>query len=102
MPDPIRVMVVDDHPLFRSGIIHSFDDMPDIEIVCEAMDGQDWRPILHRRDPPDRDALRPSVQAKRPRRLVEVDARDRTDPDVQGGAESGSLSRRMHAAVRPQ
>jgi two-component system nitrate/nitrite response regulator NarL len=40
MSDPIRILIVDDHSLFRSGIIHSFDNIEDIKVVGEAADGQ--------------------------------------------------------------
>ncbi len=40
MSDPIRVLVADDHPLFRGGIIHSLNETPDIQVVGEAADGQ--------------------------------------------------------------
>jgi len=33
---PVRVLVVDDHPLFRRGLISLLDDAPDIEVVGEA------------------------------------------------------------------
>lgn len=40
MSDPIRVLVVDDHELFRSGVIHSLNATPDLEVVGEASDGE--------------------------------------------------------------
>jgi two-component system, NarL family, nitrate/nitrite response regulator NarL len=40
MSDRIRVLVVDDHSLFRSGVINSLNETPDIEVVGEADDGQ--------------------------------------------------------------
>lgn len=35
-----RVLLVDDHPLFRQGVRHALDGAPDIQIVAEASDGQ--------------------------------------------------------------
>jgi two-component system, NarL family, nitrate/nitrite response regulator NarL len=40
MTDPIRVLVADDHSLFRQGVIGSLDKAPDIKVVGEAADGQ--------------------------------------------------------------
>ncbi len=40
MSDPIRVLVADDHSLFRSGVIASLNKAPDIKVVGEAADGQ--------------------------------------------------------------
>jgi two-component system, NarL family, nitrate/nitrite response regulator NarL len=39
MSEPIHVLVVDDHPLFRSGIVGSLNSAPDIQVVGEASDG---------------------------------------------------------------
>jgi DNA-binding NarL/FixJ family response regulator len=36
MADPIRVVVADDHPLFREGVITSLRSMPDLEVVGQA------------------------------------------------------------------
>jgi two-component system, NarL family, nitrate/nitrite response regulator NarL len=41
MPDEIRVMVADDHPLFRGGVINSLRDAPDISVVAEADSGDE-------------------------------------------------------------
>jgi DNA-binding NarL/FixJ family response regulator len=35
----VRVLVVDDHPLYREGLIAAIDTMPDKEVVGEAADG---------------------------------------------------------------
>ncbi|MBI5565306.1 MAG: response regulator transcription factor, partial [Chloroflexi bacterium] len=35
----IRVLVVDDHSLFREGIVGTLSRQPDIEVVGEASDG---------------------------------------------------------------
>ena len=37
----IRVLVVDDHPLFRTGLISLLETVPDIEVVGEAGDGDE-------------------------------------------------------------
>lgn len=37
----VRLMVVDDHALFRRGLISLLDEMPEFDVVGEASDGQD-------------------------------------------------------------
>jgi DNA-binding NarL/FixJ family response regulator len=39
MSDPIRVMVVDDHPLIREGIAVLLSGEPDLELIAQAGDG---------------------------------------------------------------
>ena len=41
MSDRLRVLVADDHPLFREGVVHSLASEEDIEIVGEAADGEE-------------------------------------------------------------
>lgn len=41
MPDPIRVLLVDDHALFRSGIKSLLQRHPEFDIVGEAGDGME-------------------------------------------------------------
>ncbi len=36
----LRIILVDDHPLFRQGVRHALDGIQDIQIVGEASDGQ--------------------------------------------------------------
>jgi DNA-binding NarL/FixJ family response regulator len=38
--DPSRIVVADDHPLFRSAISYTLEAHPDLEVVAEAADGQ--------------------------------------------------------------
>ncbi|OAN47770.1 DNA-binding response regulator [Chloroflexus islandicus] len=37
----VRVLVIDDHPLFRQGIRWSLESTPDIEVIGEAENGQE-------------------------------------------------------------
>jgi DNA-binding NarL/FixJ family response regulator len=39
MSDPIRVLIADDHPLFRDGVAHSLDGEPDFEVIGQASSG---------------------------------------------------------------
>lgn len=41
MNDIIRAMVVDDHPLFREGVVHALSTGPDITVVGEASSGEE-------------------------------------------------------------
>lgn len=39
MTEPIRLVVADDHPLFRAGVVASLGEAPDLEVVAQASDG---------------------------------------------------------------
>jgi DNA-binding NarL/FixJ family response regulator len=36
----IRVLVVDDHPVFRAGMVAILEDLDDVEVVAQAADGE--------------------------------------------------------------
>jgi DNA-binding NarL/FixJ family response regulator len=38
---PSRIVVADDHPLFRSAISYTLEAQPDLEVVAEAADGRE-------------------------------------------------------------
>ncbi|MGD8752378.1 MAG: response regulator transcription factor [Anaerolineales bacterium] len=44
--DPIRVIIVDDHPVVRHGLRSLLTGQPDIEVVAEAEDGAEVLPSL--------------------------------------------------------
>jgi DNA-binding NarL/FixJ family response regulator len=40
MSDAIRILVADDHPLFREGVVNTLTAEPDIEVIAEASSGE--------------------------------------------------------------
>jgi DNA-binding NarL/FixJ family response regulator len=39
MDQPVRVMIADDHPVFRNGLASLLDPLPDVDVVARAADG---------------------------------------------------------------
>lgn len=51
MTEPIRVIVVDDHPLYRSGVVSTLRDFADIEVVGEGTSAKDAVNLVHELSP---------------------------------------------------
>ncbi len=48
---PIRIVVVDDHALFRRGLIGLLEEMPEFQVVGEAANGQEALSVIERARP---------------------------------------------------
>lgn len=51
MPSPIRILLADDHPLFREGVAHSLGAEPDFEVIAQAGSGEEAVELAHRLRP---------------------------------------------------
>ena len=51
MPSATRIIVVDDHPLFREGVAHSLASEPDFEVVAEGASGEEGVELVRRLKP---------------------------------------------------
>jgi two-component system nitrate/nitrite response regulator NarL len=51
MSEPLQIAIVDDHPLFREGVVHTLGAQPDIEIVGEGESAEDAVRIVAERMP---------------------------------------------------
>jgi DNA-binding NarL/FixJ family response regulator len=48
---PSRIIIADDHPLFRSAIRQALEEHPDLEVVAEAANGQEAIELCRRLEP---------------------------------------------------
>ena len=51
MSDPLQIAIVDDHPLFREGVVHTLGAQPNIEVVGEGESAEDAVRIVSERMP---------------------------------------------------
>ncbi|HEX5771005.1 MAG TPA: response regulator transcription factor [Nocardioidaceae bacterium] len=51
MSAPVTVVVVDDHPLYREGVVTVLEAMADVEVVGEASDGESAVEVVRRTTP---------------------------------------------------
>jgi DNA-binding NarL/FixJ family response regulator len=102
MSDPIRLMIVDDHPVVRNGLIGLFSAEADFEVVGEAADGAEALRRARALAPdvilmdlrlPEMDgvsAIRGLVAAGIAARLLVLTTYD-TDSDVLSAIEAGAI-----------
>jgi len=53
VPEPIRILLADDHPMFREGVAHSLGSEADLEVIAQATSGEEAVELAQR--------LRPAV-----------------------------------------
>ncbi len=51
MSEPIRILIADDHPLYREGIVFALEQAPNIQIVGQAGSAQDTVELARRTRP---------------------------------------------------
>jgi DNA-binding NarL/FixJ family response regulator len=51
MSEPVRIVVADDHPMFRAGVVGTLGSYPDIEVVGEAEDAAGAVELVRQRLP---------------------------------------------------
>ena len=51
MTDPIRVVVVDDHPMFRAGVVASLAAEQDVDVVGEGSSADEATRLAHQHEP---------------------------------------------------
>jgi DNA-binding NarL/FixJ family response regulator len=51
MIEPLQIAIIDDHPLFREGVVHTLGAQPDIEVVGEGESAADALRIVAERMP---------------------------------------------------
>jgi DNA-binding NarL/FixJ family response regulator len=122
---PVRLLVADDHPVVRDGIVGMVSSDPDIEVVAEASNGSEAVGLAHALNPdvvlmdlrmPDTDGVTAIRELRRlgvPARIVVLTTYD-SDVDVLAAIEAGAtgyllkdvprdeLVRAVHTAAKGQ
>ncbi len=109
--DKIRLLVADDHPMLREGLVAVLGTQPDFEVVGEANDGEDVVRLVERLEPdvilldlemPNVDgveALQKLQQANASARTVVFTAYD-TDERILGALRAGARGYLLKGASR--
>lgn len=51
MPDAIRILLADDHPMFREGVAHSLGSEPELQVVAQTASGEEAVELAQRLRP---------------------------------------------------
>jgi DNA-binding NarL/FixJ family response regulator len=111
MPDPIRILVADDHPVVRDGLVAMLGTQPDFLVVAEAANGRETvaQAAAHQPDVvlldlemPDTDGVAALRQLRREQpgiRVIVFTAFD-TDDRILGAVQAGAKGYLLKGAPR--
>lgn len=110
---PIRVLIVDDHPVVRAGLRGMFAVVPDIEIVAEASNGNEAVMLARRHLPavilmdlrlPELDGVAATTRIKQelPATQVIILTTYDTDSDILRGIEAGAIGYLLKDTARDE
>lgn len=99
---PVRVLIVDDHPVVRTGLRGMFAGVPDIEVVGEAATGEEAVLLARRHEPavvlmdlrlPELDGVAATTQIKQelPATQILILTTYDTDSDILRAIEAGAI-----------
>jgi two-component system NarL family response regulator len=102
-PQPIRILIVDDHPALRAGLRALIASQPDMEVIAESGDGREGVEMfrLHRPDIVLMDLRLPrmsgveailAIRSESPAARIIVNTTYDTDEDIHRAIQSGAKS----------
>ena len=100
--DPIRVMIVDDHPVYRDGLASLLDPLPEIDVVARASDGAEAVALAaeHRPDVIVMDVQMPGVNGIDATRTITADSPGTGVLVLTMGEDDGTVLAALRAGAR--
>ena len=113
MRDRVRVLIADDHPMFRAGVKAVLEGIGDIDVVAEASDGAQAVAAVERQSPqvvlmdlrmPELDGVAATacIKTVRPETHVLVLTTYDTDADILRAVEAGATGYLLKDATREE